>query len=337
MQPAKPSELPPLGVVYDSNLGWGVDSVLALALLHGFAGKQQCRVASLSVNYPDLRAAKLADVIERFYALLGPGQAGEGRSLPLGIVEGKNPPANLPILAKGWESGIQKWNDTAIPHLLIRNALTANYDGNAAIVLSGPATNLANLLKLTDVIPLIAAKVNVLVIAEGQFTADLPAARRVLAEWPTPIVFCSREVGTQVPFPGASIDSAFSYNPAHPVAEAYRAAGNMPYDAPAPALAAMLYTIKPKEGYFTLSEPGTVVIGDNGATQFQPSAQGRHRYLKVDPSQRERIAQVYVQMASLKPVPPPARRLPPQIVAEQEAEEKARQQKKTPPAPPKQQ
>jgi len=328
MQPAKITELPPVGVVYDSNLGQGIDSVLALALLHGFAGKQQCRIASLTVNYPDLRAAQLCDAIERFYSSAANGDPfGPARSLPLGIVEGKNPPANLPVLAKAWKSDIRKWNDTAIPELVMRNALMANYDGNAVMVLCGPATNLASLLKLADTAPLLAAKVRVLAIAEGSFAADLPAARRVLAEWPTPIIFCPREVGAELPFPGSAIDSDFSYNPAHPIAEAYRAAGTMPYDAPAPALAAMLSAIKPNDGYFTLSGPGTLSLNSEGKTVLQPSAQGRHRFLKADPAQRELIAKLYTDMAAAKPVAPPPRRLPPQIVAEEEAAKKAREKK----------
>ena len=232
-------------------------------MLHGFAGKQKCRVASLTVNYPDLRAAQLCEAIERFYASAITGPAAELLpAVAARYCRGKNPPANLPVLAKTWPSGIKKWNDTAIPELLIRNELMANYDGNAVMVLSGPATDLASLLKLYDAASLIAAKVKMLAIAEGGFTADLPAARRVLAEWPTPIVFCSGETGAQLPFPGAGIDSAFSYNADHPIAAAYRAASTMPYDAPAPALAAMLYAIEPAEGYFALSEPGTVSIGE---------------------------------------------------------------------------
>jgi len=307
---------PPLGLVFDANLGQTIDSVLALALLHGFAGRQQCRIVSLSINYPDLRAAQLSDVIERFYS-----GAVASASATVGIVEGRMPPAAAPLIVntvartddegrKLWASQIRKWNDTAIPEVLIRNALTAQYDGNAAIVQTGPATNLASLLKLGDAPALIAAKVKGLVIAGGEFpsgkpdaafAADLPAARRVLAEWPTPIVFCGREVGDQLPFPGASVDDAFSYNPDHPIAAAYRAAHVMPYDAPGPALAAMLYAIRPSEGYFTLSDPGTVTLANDGRAEFRASAGGQHRYLKSDPAQKERILQFYVEMASAKP------------------------------------
>jgi len=313
------AEKPPVGLVYDANLGQTIDSVLALALLHGFAGKQQCRIASLTINYPDLRAAHLCDAVERFYAsATGPGLGGfVPAAAPIGIAEGHKAAPDLPILAKPWESKIKKWNDTAIPELLIRNALMAQYDGDAVMVLSGPATNLASLLKLTDILPLLSAKVRVLVISGVGFNADIPAARRVLAEWPTPIVCCSPEIGEQLPFPGASIDSAFSYNAAHPIAAAYRAAHEMPYDAPGAAMAAMLYAIRPNDGYFTTSEPGAFSISSDGAVQLQALAGGPHRWLKADPAQRERISKIYVEMASAKPVAPPPRRLPPQLQQEQ--------------------
>ncbi|MCU1257401.1 MAG: hypothetical protein JWO80_286, partial [Bryobacterales bacterium] len=59
---------PPTGIVYDSDLGSGIDSVLALALLHGLDGRNEARIASLSISNPDLKAAQLCDVIEKFYA-----------------------------------------------------------------------------------------------------------------------------------------------------------------------------------------------------------------------------------------------------------------------------
>ena len=43
--------------------------------------------------------------------------------------------------------------------------------------------------------------------------------------------------------------------------------------------AAMLSAIKPNDGYFTLSGPGTLSLNSEGKTVLQPSAQGRHRFL----------------------------------------------------------
>jgi len=347
----------PLGLMFDVNLGMTTDSVLALALLHGLAGKQECRVASLTINYPDLRAARLCDAIERYYAsATGPGLGGSvPAAVPIGIVESRKAPADQPLLArtvalkdgegsKIWASVIEKWNDTAIPEILIRNTLMANFDGRAAMVVSGPATNLATLLNLPDIIPLISAKLKVMVIADGEFPSgksdpgfmsDLPAAKRVLADWPTPIVFSGRELGRQIPFPGASVEKAFSYNPSHPIAAAYRAGREMPYDAPAPAMAAVLYAVRRNEGYFKLSEPGVVSFSSDGGTEFRPSADGRHRYLIADPAQVERIAKVYVEMASAKPAAPPPRRLPPALQKlEEEKAAAAAAKKQTPPADP---
>jgi hypothetical protein len=323
------AEKPPFGLVYDSDLGQTIDSVLALALLHGLAGKQQCRIASLTINCPDLRAAQLCDSIERFYAsATGPGLGGfVPAAAPIGIVEGPKNPATPPVLAKPWESKIAKWNDTAIPELLIRNSLMAQYDGNAIIVATGTATNLDRLLKLTEILPLLSAKVKLLVLAGGRFTSDAPAARRILAAWPTPIVYCGPEVGDQFPFPGAAIESAFAYVPAHPIAEAYRAAQNMPYDASGTALAAMLYAIKPIDGYFGLSESGTLSVSDAGHVDIRPAAKGQHRLLKADPAQRERILKIYVEMASAKPVAPPPRRLPPALQQQLQQEQEKKPEK----------
>ena len=90
-------------------------------------------------------------------------------------------------------------------------------------------------------------------------------------------------MGDALPYPGASIEKDFAWAPAHPVVDAYRALKPMPYDAPAAALAAVLYAVHPDDGYFKLSDPGTISVLDDGRTRFTPAADGKHRYLIVDP------------------------------------------------------
>jgi inosine-uridine nucleoside N-ribohydrolase len=314
---------PPQGVVFDSDFGNTIDSVLALALLHGFDGKNEARVASVSVSKSNLRAAQLCDVVEKFYASATTGIAAQVfRGLPIGLsVEGKMPddtPILTGTLTKTNSDGkpvyaprIQTLNDTAIVEALIRNALTAQHDGNAVVVLAGPATNLVRALDLRGTKDLIARKVKFLsmvggVLPSGQpdlyFTADIPAARRLFAEWPTPIVISGREIGTAVPFPASCIEKDFAYDPAHPIADAYRACKPMPYDAPTWDMAAVLYAVRPQEGYFKLSDPGTISVTGDGQVVHTSSADGRHRYLIFDPEQKERITKVYTELASAKPV-----------------------------------
>jgi hypothetical protein len=221
----------------------------------------------------------------------------------------KKKPDGTPVYRKQVRSVI----DTGDPQTLIRNYLEAQYDGNAIFVLSGPATNLAAALAFPGLKETIAAKVKYLVVAGGAFPsgapeahiqADIPAARKVLAEWPTPIVASGYEIGAALEFPGSSIDKEFAAAaPDNPIADAYRAWRPMPYDAPSWAMAASLYAARPNEGYFKLSDPGTIHVRDDGGTSFAASDQGRHRYLVNDAAQKGRILRAYVELASAKPVP----------------------------------
>jgi len=143
---------------------------------------------------------------------------------------------------------------------------------------------------------------------DSSITADVAAAKRLFAEWPTPIVAVGSEVGEALPYPGASIEKDFAWSPAHPVVDAYRAYKAMPYDAPSPALAAVLHAALPDEGYFTLSEPGTISVHDEGRTRFAPQADGKHRYLIVDPAQKARVLTEYTSLVTAPPAPRPGRR-----------------------------
>jgi hypothetical protein len=86
------------------------------------------------------------------------------------------------------------------------------------------------------------------------------------------------------------------------VVDAYRAYKPMPYDAPTWDMTAVLYAVRPQEGYFRLSSPGAISVLDDGRTRFTPAPEGKHRYLILDPTQKERIVKTYTEIASAKPV-----------------------------------
>jgi hypothetical protein len=314
---------PPAGIIFDSAMS-RIDDALALALLYGFDGKNEARVISVSVSRPDLRAAAFCDAVGRFYAGSVSGAfGGFGRTLPIGLAGGGKEAEDVPMLsaplarqdAQGkavYEHEIRTINDTAEVAALMRNALTAQYDQNAIVVLTGPATNLVKVLDLPGVKDLISRKVRFLSVVAGAYPdgppevnvrADIPAARKLLAEWPTPIVAAGYEVGEALPFPGVSIEKDFAWSTAHPVVDAYRAYRAMPYEASTWALAAVLYAVRPQEGYFKLSGPGTIGVLGDGRSRFVASPEGKHRYLMVDPAQKDRIIKTYTEVASAKPVP----------------------------------
>jgi hypothetical protein len=336
-------EKQPVGIIFDSGMGNRIDEALALALLYGFEGKNEARVIALSVSKPNLKSAALCEAIGRFYAGASNGGFGAvGRTLPVGLAEDGKLPEDTPMLTvplsrkneEGkplYSHGIEKLTDTAEARTLIRNAITQQPDQSCIIVLTGPATNLARVLDLYGVKDLIARKVRFLSVAGGAYPngapqfniqADIPAAKKLFAEWPTPIVAAGDEVGAALPYPATSIEKDFAWSPAHPVVDAYRAFKPMPYDAPTSAMAAVLYAVRSQAGDFKLSEPGTISVLDDGRTKFTPAPEGRHRYLILDQAQKEGILKTYTELASAKPVPRQPRRRPQQ------------QQQVEPPKPP---
>ncbi len=336
---------PPLGIIFDSDMGNRIDTALAMALMYGLDGKNEARVVSVSVSKSNLNSAALTEAIGRFYAGAVSGAFGAfGRNLPVGMsTEGKSPEDTTMLLgplskknAEGaplYPHGIHKLIDTAEVPALIRNALTSQQDANAIAVLAGPATNFARVLDLPGVKDLITRKLRLLVVSGGAFPSgeaephiksDIAAARKLFAEWPGPIVASGAEVGSALLYPAASIEKDFSWSPAHPVVDAYRAARPMPYDAPTWDMTAVLHAVRLKENYFKLSEPGTIGVDDNGRTKFTPAADGKHRYLILDPAQKDRIVSAYIELASAKPVVRVRRFRP----------EEQKQQKAEPPKPP---
>jgi len=313
---------PPLGIIFDCAFGYRADDPLALALLYNFDGKNEARILALSVSTADLKAAASLAAISRFYRMTP-----DRDPLPIGLFMSAKlrdeTPMTAALMAKRDAEGkqlyphnIRKWQDTADPLPLMRNALASQPDQSIVVIITGPATNAARLLNHPGAKQLIEQKVKLLAIAAGAYPAgqeaqaDIAAAKKVFAEWPTLIVAAGAEIGASILFPAASIEKDFAWTTAHPIADAYRAHQPMPYDAPTAAMAAVLFAVKPQENHFKLSDPGTIQVDDDGRTKFMPAVDGKHRYLIVDQANKQQLLSTYIQMASAQPVPPPGRPRP---------------------------
>jgi hypothetical protein len=294
---------PSLGVIFDADMGSTIDGPLGLALLYGLQGKNESRVVSVTTSRPSVNSAAFCDILVRFYTGEPGGFFG---AQPIGMPAGKSAedtPIIAAVLAKPYSRGVHKLNDTADPVAVIRNALSAQFDQNAVVVMAGPATNLVRLLDLPGGKDLIARKAKLLCVT-GAWAG--PAAKKLFTEWPTPIVAAPKEVGDALPFPSVSMEKEFAWAPAHPIVDAWKAAGGQ--DAPAWGPAAGFYAVRPQEGYFKLSEPGTILVSDDGRASFTPSANGKHRNLMFDPAQKEKVLAAFVELASTHPVPRRGRR-----------------------------
>ena len=188
---------------------------------------------------------------------------------------------------------------------VLRSVLEKQPDASVVFIQVGFSTNLARLLEAAP--DLVAHKVRLLSAMAGSFPrgdpeynvkTDIPAARRVFRDWPSPIVFSGFEIGQALLFPAASIEHDFAWAANHPVAEAYRNYMPMPYDRPTWDLTAALYGVRADRGYFSISQPGTVDVDDEGRTVFTPNAKGTRRYLILEPEQKARVLEALILLAS---------------------------------------
>ena len=129
----------------------------------------------------------------------------------------------------------------------------------------------------------------------------MPSARKLAADWPTPIVWSGFEIGIAVPYPAISIDRDFRYVTHHPSAEAYRLYNPPPHERPTWDLTSVLYGVFSDRNYFALSDPGTVTVEADGFTRFTPGATGRDRYLVLNETRAARVREALVQLASQPP------------------------------------
>jgi purine nucleosidase len=285
------------------------DAALALAMLYGFQGKRESRMGSVCVNASGLGSAIFCDIVYHFYTL-GPARNAND-VLPTGLAVDGPMPADPPMvetaLAGAYPRGIRKVSDTSLAESVIRNGVIFNADG--VMILSAPATCLAKSFDIQGTKEIYKERVKMLVIVDSGAPQDVKAIRRVLAEFPAPMVFCGKDVGDALPYPATSIVKDFAWAEGHhPVVDAYSAYQPMPYDAPSYDLAGALYAVHPESGLFPLSEPGSLSVDDGGRFRFMAGGGGKVRSLMVDAARKNKIIETYISIASAKPVPPAVRR-----------------------------
>jgi inosine-uridine nucleoside N-ribohydrolase len=309
----------PVPVIFDTDMGNDIDDAVALAILHALESRGEAKLIAVTLTKDNPKAAPYIDLVNTFYGRQG---------IPIGVVKkGKTPEDSamirVPVDMRRSDGRFvypRRLNDgTDAPEAtgVLRRALAAQADGTVVIVQVGFSTNLAHLL---DSGPddashlsgreLAARKVRLLSAMAGQFPTgkpeynvktDVPSAKKVFGEWPTPIVASGFEVGLSMLFPAASVEKEFGYVEHHPLADAYRAYKKMPYDRPTWDPTAALYGVRPERGYFSLSPPGRITVDDEGHTGFIADAGGRHRYLIVDEVQRARTLEAMIALASQPP------------------------------------
>lgn len=323
---ADEGQLHPVPLIFDTDLGNDCDDVLAMGVIHSLQTRGECELLAVTITKDHHLAAPFADAINTFY--------GRG-DIPIGVCrsgvtdhEGK-----FNVLASQQDDGEDRY-----PHDLrsgadapdavdvLRQTLASQPDQSVVIAQVGFSTNLANLLNSKpdrhsplDGIALVQKKVRLLSVMAGAFRQimnekgqpydhkeynvikDIPAAKKLVADWPTSIVWSGFEIGKNLRYPHESILSDYRYVNHHPLPEAYTLYIPPPHDRPTWDLTSVLVAVRPDHKYFDLSPAGTVTVADNGLTTFDESADGRDRYLILQDDQKGHTTKALVQLSSQPP------------------------------------
>jgi hypothetical protein len=306
-------------IILDTDVGNDVDDVLALAVLHALQTRGAAEILAVTITKPDELAGPFVDAMNTFYGRPG---------IPIGFTHAALPdsPSRFLSLAEARDQGklrfphhLRRSSDAPEATRLLRQILGRQPDHSVVLVQIGYFSNFAALLgtPADDASPLAGAelvrqKVRFLSVMAGVFNPsgrdlefnvmqDLPAARKLVELWPTPIVWSGKEIGLAVRFPAHSIASDFRYVAHHPAAEAYCLYNPPPHERPTWDLTSALYAVYPDRDYFGLSPPGRVTVEDDGFTRFTPGLDGRDRYLTLTETQIVRLKEAFVQLASQPP------------------------------------
>ena len=282
----------PMRVIFDTDFGPDYDDVGAITLLHSFADSGYIRILATIASSKHKNVAAAISVFNTYF---------NRPEIPIGVVGGH-------ALTLGDH---QHWTDTVIsryPHpiknnaeaqdalLLYRKLLASQPDHSVTIITVGFLTNLANLLNSgkdqyspLNGYDLVKRKVSRLVSMAGRFPSggefnlnqDIGASGKVLADWPTPILFSGFEIGWKIRTGLPLIQNEQIRN--SPVKDVFAicipmaaedSAGRMSWDE-----SAVFVAVKGWQRYYDL-EPGTCTLDSNGNDTWIKSGSRQARLWK---------------------------------------------------------
>lgn len=308
-------------IILETDIGNDVDDALAVDLAYKFVDEGKMNLLAICINKEGSAPAEYVDILNTWYGypqtpigVITEGAFCEDDAINYAkaVVDLKNA-AGEPAFARS----ISDYSALPEAPQLYRKILSSRKDHSVTIVSVGFSTNLVRLLATApdqysklDGKALVAQKVKRLIVMAGNFSdpnfheynvmKDVPAAKVIFNEWPTPVVASPFELGIQTCYPATSIENDFGWAPLHPVVEAYKAYQPMPYDRPMWDPTALLYAVE-GDKWFTVSPKGKVAVEGEGSTLFTEDEAGDRQYLSVNPEQAKAIVDYFVKVISSKP------------------------------------
>lgn len=306
-------------IIFDTDMGNDVDDALAQVLLHSFVQDGAAEFGLALVNKGAQLAPAFTDLINRFC----------GRTdIEIGwCADGPTPEEGLflrPVLGAGegllpYDPDTQTWPDAVS---LLRRYLASIPDQSGVYVSIGFCTVLARFLESEPDeysawtgLELATRKLRFVSLMAGNFdpqvlrnptpenvehnvVQDIPSAVQAVERCPVPMVFSGFEIGIECCFPRRVVREEMDWCAFNPLKRAYGLYRGMEHDRPLWDLTSLLHAVFPDEGYFDVSEPGTVTVSDSGHTMFHPDAEGLHRHLILKNERLPEIMDIFARGCS---------------------------------------
>lgn len=282
----------PVRVILDTDMATDCDDAGAMAVLHALASMGEAVILGIVANNKDGASIGAVAAINAFYGRPG---------IPLGAYQGDI----VGIEAAGFVREIARNTEvyghrvtdrTDVPSAVAvyRRLLALAPDGSVVIVSIGHLNNLSDLLESgADAYSglsgpdLVRKKTPHMVVMGGEYPAGKEHnffargsalfARRVVAAWPTPILFSGYGLGDRVRT-GPELSNLPEI---HPVRRAYAGHGSNPLENGRQSWdqTAVLAAVRGCTGRWEISPPGLNTVGSDGDNRWVASPEGIHHYL----------------------------------------------------------
>lgn len=303
-------------VIFDTDMGNDADDAMALAILNAFIDRGECDLLAVTLTKSSPNAAPYIKMLNTYMG---------HPDIPIGMTSQQRTPEDGKYLAAIFE--LKKEDGTplfpkpevkTVPAVtLMRQKLAEAQDSSVVMIQVGFSTNLAELLDspadaVSDLAgrELVAKKVRLLSTMFGAFNDryqaeynvvnDVPAARKLLEEWPTPIWFSGFEIGEAITISQTQMDRTFVADPDHPLCRTF-ALYRKGWDEFQPTfdVTSVLLAIRPYQGYFTLSPKGKARVNGDNVTVFEEDSEKEHQYiLDVTAEQNARVQEAFLYLMS---------------------------------------
>lgn len=322
-----PKPAGPVQLILDTDMGNDCDDALALGMILALEARGACKLLGVTLTNPEKLAGAHVAAVNAFYGRpdipvgVSPAAPFVRPSPFLKVVE-RLAPDGTPLYPYSFEHDSAP---RAVP--LLRRLLSEAEDRSVVIAQIGFFTNCAALLasgpdEFSELggRELVARKVRFFSVMAGAFgpvqqnnywlefnvVYDKPAAIRLAAEWPTPVVWSGAEVGEAVLFPAHAVEQDYGYQPNHILKETYQLFRPTPHERPCWDLTTALYAIFPDRDYFGLSVAGSVEVLPDGYTRFKPGKGARDRFLALTEKQAGVLRGLFSALATEPPRHPGA-------------------------------